>query len=412
MSEVLQLRYGKGVLRSPFPEGSCDVIEARMPECEADPVGLLESALASPVGSPSFEALFESRDSVGIIVPDLTRYSGVEHLLPVLLDRLNACGIKDSQIEVIFALGIHRSQTREEQCQIVGRDVAARISLVDHSAEQSCCQHRGTTSRGTPVEINSRALSKSKLILIGAITFHYFAGFGGGRKLLLPGIASSRSCAANHLLVLTGRGRHPGIGPGRLDQNPVHLDMLEACEMVRPKLLINTVLNPERKIIQVIAGDYRDSHMCACRYYASLFTAPVEKPYDVVIVSAGGYPSDINLIQAHKAIDMAFHATRPGGTIVAVAECGEGFGHQDFFRWFAHRDLKTLEHHLRTSYHIYGQTAHALLWKANDVRAMRIQPISSLDEAVEFISNKYGRTSPSICVLPHGATILPVVKSQ
>ncbi len=423
MSEVLQLRYGKGALEVPSLPEPYDVIEARMPERDGDPVGLLRSALDHPISSPGFEALFAPGDSVGIIVPDVTRYSGVERILPELLNRLGDCGIKESQIEVLFALGIHRSQTREEQKQVVGQEAAARVALTDHSSDQSSCRHLGTTSRGTPVEISLRALAKSKLLLIGTVTFHYFAGFGGGRKMILPGIASARSCAANHLLVLTDSGRHPEVGPGKLDQNPVHLDMLEGCQLVRPTLLINSVLNPQREIIRIFSGHYRDSHVRACRYYASLFTVPVEQAYDVVIVSAGGHPSDINFIQAHKAIDMAFHATRPGGTIVAVAECAEGFGHPEFFPWFAHREIKTLEHHLRTSYHIYGQTAHATLWKASqvdilllsalkaeDVRTMRMHPITSPGEAMEFIRDKYRRHKPSVCILPHGATILPVVK--
>ena len=224
MSDILQLRYGKGTLECPSPPEPYDLIEARIPQPDDDPVGLLGRALDQPVSSPAFEGLFGPGDSIGIIVPDVTRYSGVEHILPELLNRLGVCGIRESQIEVLFALGIHRSQTREEQEEIVGSEVAARIALFDHSSDQSSCRHLGTTSRGTPVEISLRALAKSKLLLIGTITFHYFAGFGGGRKLILPGIASAHSCAANHLLVLAESGRHPGVGPARLDQNPVHLD--------------------------------------------------------------------------------------------------------------------------------------------------------------------------------------------
>jgi len=423
MSEVLQLRYGKGVLEVPSPPEPYDVIAARPAQPDADPVGLLASALDHQVSSPGFEALFAPGDSVGIIVPDVTRYSGVEHILPELLNRLGDCGIKESQIEVLFALGIHRSQTREEQKQIVGQEAAERIALIDHSSDQSSCRYLGTTSRGTPVEISLRGLAKSKLLLIGTVTFHYFAGFGGGRKMILPGIASARSCAANHLLVLADSGRHSGVGPSKLDRNPVHLDMLEACELVRPTLLISTVLNPHREIIRIFSGHYRDSHIRACHYYASLFTAQVGQAYDVVIVSAGGHPSDINFIQAHKAIDTAFHVTRPGGTIVAVAECAEGFGHPEFFPWFVHRDIKILEQHLRSSYHIYGQTAHATLrkasqvdilllsgLKADDVRTMQMRPITSLAEAMDFIRDKYRRHKPSLCILPHGTTILPVVK--
>lgn len=424
MSDVLHLRYGKGVIECPAPPGPYDVIEAAVPQSSADPVRLLDSALDHPINSPAFETLFSPGDSVGIIVPDVTRYSGVEHILPELLNRLGDCGIKESAIEIIFALGIHRQQSREERTHVVGPEAAARLPLIDHSSDQSSSRYLGTTSRGTPVEISIKALAKAKLLLIGTITFHYFAGFGGGRKMIVPGIASARTCAANHLLVLADRGRHPGIGPGKLNQNPVHLDMLEGCELVHPALLITTILNPQREMIQIFSGHYRDSHIRACHYYANLFTARVDQAYDVVIVSAGGHPSDINFIQAHKAIDMAYHVARPGGTIVAVAECAEGFGHPKFFPWFAHRDLETLEHHLRASYHIYGQTAHATLWKAgkvdilllstlkaDDVRTMRMHPITSLSDALDFIRDKYRRHMPSICILPHGATVLPVVEA-
>src|SRR5205085_8213055 len=172
----------------------------------------------------------------------------------------------------------------------------------------------------------------------GAIGFHYFAGFTGGRKSILPGLASYGAIRQNHLLALDFDSdsvrRRAGVGPGRLDGNAVHEDMQQACAMLAPSFLINTVLNERREIVQVFCGDWRNAHRLGCAEYAGRHTAYMDEKRDIVIASCGGSPKDINLIQAHKALDMATWALKDGGDLILLARCQEGTGRDDFLRWF------------------------------------------------------------------------------
>jgi nickel-dependent lactate racemase len=425
------LRYGEGLLKLEEEWKPYDVLEPREravgTKCVSD---VLADALAKPIDAERFEQVFRGASEVVIIVPDHTRYAAVEKVLPEVLARLERLGVAEEAIEILFALGIHEPQSEEQKRRIIGEEVAARIAYHDHDAyTQGVCEHVGKTSRGTPVEINRRILERvcsgerrKKLLLIGSVSYHYFAGYGGGRKLVVPGCASRRTCFANHLLVFDSQGRLPHARVAELARNPVHLDMIEAVGFVEPDFLVNVILDAEQDIVDIVAGDWRTSHEVACARYKEWFSAPVDGLYDVVIVSAGGHPKDVTFIQAHKAIDMAFEIVKPGGTIVAVAECAEGAGHPDFMRWFRFERPEELERELRAGYQVYGQTALATLTKARaadillisslpeeTVRAMQLRPAGGLEGALGFVRKKHGRASRA-CVMPHGAGVLPVKK--
>jgi lactate racemase len=362
---------------------------------------------------------------VVIVTSDITRYTASEVYLPLLVERLNAAGIRDKDIEVVIALGIHRKQTDHEHARIIG-PLFGRIKVSDHDCDDpGKLVYLGKTSSGIEVEVNRAVAETDRVILTGVVGFHYFAGFGGGRKSILPGVASRKSCMASHFAVLNpgaGSGRNPNATTGGLDGNPVHQAMVEACAMVPPAFILNTVLSPDKRIIAAFAGDWRESHLAGCRYYAGNFSFPIARPADLAVVSCGGFPKDINFIQAHKAMEYGSRAVRDGGVMILLAECRDGYGNATFFNWFRFRDLEKFETELRANYEINGQTAYSALVKARrfrivlvsalppeEVEAMGMMPARTLEEAmgkaVRLLPSDY-----SAYVIPQGGTVLPVIK--
>jgi nickel-dependent lactate racemase len=316
----------------------------------------------------------------------------------MIVQELNLAGVPDDDIAIVIALGIHRTQTEAEHRSLVGNDLYERIRPVDHDArDEARLVFCGKTSRGTEVAVNRLVAEADKVLLTGAVSPHYFAGFGGGRKSLMPGVCSLKAAVQSHLLVFNpppARGRSPTVRVARLDGNPVHEDMLEAAELVGPHFLLNTIVNARKELVAAFAGHFISAHRLACEYYIEHFGVVAAEPADLTIVSCGGYPKDINFIQAHKAIHSAYSVTRPGGWMIVLAECGDGFGDAQFIDWFRFDDAADFEDGLRADYHIYGQTAYATFEKATainivlvskldgrDVERMRMRPARSFEEA-------------------------------
>ena len=217
-------------------------------------------------------------------------------------------------------------------------------------------------------------------------------------------------------------GKHPLAKTGVLEGNPVHEAILEAARMVRHDFLLNTVLSPEKKILEVFCGDMEEAHLAACDLVNRLYAVPLEEPADLAVVSCGGYPKDINFIQAHKSLDYGVNAVRPGGTVILLAACRDGFGHKSFFHWFRHQELEEFEKALRENYEIYGQTAYATLTKARayrvilvselgeeETRRMGMEKAADLDQALAMARERLP-ANPKTVVIPNGGTVLPVSK--
>jgi nickel-dependent lactate racemase len=366
---------------------------------------------------------FRAGEEVVIVTSDITRPTGSDLYLPLLVSRLNTAGIKDSDIEIVIALGIHRKQTEAELKRIVG-SLYGRIKVTNHDCDDpDHLVYLGETRRGVPVELNSRVVQANRLILTGAITFHYFAGFGGGRKSMLPGVASRRSCMASHFALLNegnGSGRNPQGVAGQLVGNPVHEAMLEACGMRAPDFILNTILTPDKRIRAVFSGDWRAAHLEGCHRFAALFECPITTKSDLVVVSCGGFPKDINLIQAHKSMEYASRALKPGGVMILLAECRDGLGNATFFNWFSYLTCGELEEALRARYEINGQTAWSLKEKAlrfrivlvsllapEEVTTMGMIPAQTLQQAFELARPMLPENF-SAYLIPEGGSVLPV----
>ena len=417
MTEI-QLGYGKGFRGFTFDEDRYQLLSGNSNDDKPLTDVEIGEALSAPIQSPPLEDLLSPGDSVLIVVSDATRETASAQILNLLVRRLIQIGVSPANLAIIFATGIHRPVTLDEKLEILTPFIAQRIKTIDHSAyDASQMISLGMTERGTPVEVNRALKDFSQVIITGAIGFHYFAGFTGGRKSICPGLASGRTIEATHLLALdfeTG-GRRAGVGTGLLEGNAVHQECERVAALIDPRLSINSVVDERGRAVRIYAGEWRAAHYAGCSDYLSSHSVGIDRKREVVIVSCGGSPYDINLIQAHKALDMAAHACADGGTIVLLAECRDGLGHPTFLKWFEEQNSRAVEDRLRDAYEVNGQTAWSLLTKAeryrvilvselphDKVRQMRMVPIRSFTDAL----NEVGREQQGY-IMPHGARFLP-----
>jgi nickel-dependent lactate racemase len=417
----IELAYGRRSVEFSFDEARFSVVTTN--ETPRSPLKDFEIgvALDDSIASPPIDELVSSDDSVLIVVSDATRATGSAQIVNLLVRRLVQAGVSPARMAVIFATGIHRPVTEKEKVELLTPFIVQRLQVLAHDAyDQTKLSTFGTTESGVTVELNSALKEFSRVFVTGGVTFHYFAGFTGGRKSICPGLASAKTIEATHMLALdfeTG-GRQAGVRAGALDGNTVHEECEGVASLVAPAFSINTIVDEQKQATRLFCGDWRLAHRAACDYYLDRYSVQLPSKRDVVIVSSGGFPHDINLIQAHKALDMAALACNEGGTIVLLAECSDGLGRPDFLKWFDARDARALAARLVNGYEVNGQTAWALLMKAerfrvclcselpaNDVRQMRMVPVRTIDEAIEQAGSGDG------FIMPRGAAVLPRVQT-
>ena len=420
MTEV-ELGYGKSSVTLTFDKNRYQLLAGtRLHEKPLTDIEINE-ALSSPIQSPPLEDLFSAGGSVLMVVSDATRATGSAQIVNLLVRRLIEVGIAPSNLAIIFATGIHRSVKPEEKVELLSPFIAHRVRTIDHNAYDSAAMvSLGTTERGATVEVNRSLKDFSHVVITGGIGFHYFAGFTGGRKSICPGLASVRTIEATHVLALdfeTG-GRRAGVGTGLLDGNAVHEECERVAAMIAPRFSISSVVDERGRTVRIYGGDWRAAHRAGCIEYLSNHSMKIGRKREVVIVSCGGYPYDINLIQAHKSLEMAAHACTDGGMIVLLAECRDGLGHPTFLKWFEEKDSRALEMRLRDAYEVNGQAALSLLVKSEryrihlvsklpdkDVRRMRMRPARSLPDVLNSLDQ-----SIEGYIMQRGAAFLPVIE--
>ncbi len=414
-TDRIELGYGNRKLEFNFDTTRFDVIttDNDEPSLSDFEIGLEFDAVDEIVGSD---------DSVLIVVSDATRATASAQVVNLLVRRLVQAGVSPARMAIIFATGIHRAVTEKEKVELLTPFIVQRLRIIQHDAyDRSKLISLGTTEGGVAVEVNRALRDFSHVFLTGGVTFHYFAGFTGGRKSICPGLASAKTIEGTHMLALdfdTG-GRRAGVQTGRLDGNAVHEECERVASMIAPAFSVNTIVDEKKNALKVFCGDWRQAHRAACDYYLEQYSVVIPEKRDVVIVSGGGFPHDINLIQAHKALDMAALACREGGTIILLAECRDGLGRPDFLKWFDENDSRALAARLVNGYEVNGQTAWALLTKAEryrvclvselppeDVRRMRMVPAQTISEALERAGSGNG------FIMPRGAAVLPRVEAQ
>ena len=380
-------------------------------------------AVLNPIGTPPLSQIAKPGERIAVIVNDITRLTRTELMLPPIIETLNGAGIPDEDIFIVFALGIHRQQTAEERRSIIGDELFHRIRNFDHICDdQAGLVTVGTTRSGNTVEINRQVMDAERIILTGEIMYHLIAGYSGGRKGLVPGVAGSRTTTFNHRMIFD-----PQCGSGILDGNPSHEDLLDACRLVEPDFLVNVVLTPDGKLARVVAGHYDLAHREGCKTVDELLSVSIDDPYDLLVVSAGGYPLDIDLRQAHKGLENACRALKPGGDILFYAECPNGSGHASFDHYVnRYTDDIEMKRALLDHFEIGGHKAY---WVTRLGRLFNIHLVSELprdfverchlhpvpferhQERLRELAQQAGR-SARIGVIPHAGHTLPRVHEQ
>jgi nickel-dependent lactate racemase len=425
----IELPYGSENVSAELDWGDClgtlDIADTpELPDLERS----IDRTLRSPIGLDFH--LFDTvapGETVAIIVSDAFRKTAINRVLPVLIAGLREEGIREEDIRFIFATGTHRAPTPEEQAEILGARMYKRFEarLFVHDAhDEANCEPVGTTSRGTPVKINKRALECDRIITTGAVVFHYFGGFGGGRKSIVPGISSVETISHNHAMNLDPREDrlNPDVRIGVLEGNPVAEDMLEAAHFVNVDYTICTVLNRQGQIAGLFSGELDAAHRAAAGFARQLYAVPIERHADLVVASSG--PTR-NFVQSHKALYNAYQAVRPNGRIVLLARCEEGLGGEQFQKWVRLGGPRDVIAGLRRQSEINGQTALSTLGKGPitvlvtdmpeaDVVLLKARKAVDLAEALTIARDALahaGTDSPTYYVMPSAAYTVPFLAS-
>ena len=409
---AINLPFGHGSINVNVPdENLAATIMPSELEVTEDGISLIKAALESPVNCARLSEIVTPDASVVIIVSDTTRPTPTAQMLPLLFEELYRGGITDENITIIFALGIHRNQTEEEMKKIVGEDVYKKIRCIEH--DNTRCKNIGETSSGTPIDVFEEVLDADFVVCLGNIEFHYYAGYSGGGKAILPGISSRESIITNHKMMIK-----ENASTGRVD-SPVRQDMEEAAEHVGVDFLLNVVLNSKKEIVFATAGHIVDAHRMGVEQVDKMYKIAVE-PADVVIVSPGGYPKDINIFQAHKALDNAKNAVVEGGTIILAAQCCEGLGNTVYEHW--NNESKTPDDAIMKFKHSFEFGGHKaaliaqlakkynlyLVSDLSDADALNafFKPASSVQEVLDRVLNE--KPDAKVCIMPYGGLTLPV----
>lgn len=370
-------------------------------------------ALKYPAGTPQLREIVCPGEKIAVITSDITRPLPTHILMPFLLEELYEAGVKREDITLIFALGSHRKHSKEEQRRLAGERVWKEIKCVDLDTQD--CVHIGTTSRGTPVDIDRRVAEADRRICLGNIEYHYFAGYSGGAKAIMPGVADREAIQANH-----SRMVHEKACAGQLTGNPVREDIEEAAAMVGVDFILNVVLDPEKHILRAYAGDVIEAHRAGCAFLDSIYRIQIKDKADIVIVSQGGEPKDLNLYQVQKALDNAKYAVKDGGVIILAGSCREGLGEKTFEEWMlTARTPHSLIERIQRDFRLGGHKAAAiamvleqadiyLVSELPDELAERIffRPFYTVEEAYKAAVEKCGE-SAAVLAMPCGGLTMP-----
>lgn len=370
-------------------------------------------ALEAPIGTPRLRDIVHPGEKVVIVTSDITRPMPTWAVMPLLLDELYMAGASPEDITLVFALGSHRGHTQAELRHLAGERAWSEITCVD--CEPSMCVHLGVTSSGTPVDIDRRVAQADRRICLGNIEYHYFAGYSGGAKAIMPGVSTRAAIQANH-----SRMVREEACAGRLAGNPVREDMEEAAAMVGVDFLLNVVLDSHKEIIKAVAGDLTTAHRAGCAFLDTLYRKEIPERADIVLVSQGGTPKDLNLYQTQKALDNAKHAVKKGGIIVLIGSCKEGLGEKTFEEWMTsapttHSLIDRIQREFRLGGHKAAAIAMVLenadiylVSEMDDklVQSLFMQPFHTVQEAYDAACRKLGRNA-SVLAMPYGGSTLP-----
>ena len=416
------LRWGEETVTLPIiGAAQVDVLEEKPVTAIEDAEAAFRSAVEAPIGSLPLKALIGPGDPVTIVISDITRAWMRQDVITELLVKYlhDEMGLAYGQITVLVAIGSHRPQTEEEMVKIASRFVKDRVPVVNHDCLAKDLVSLGTTGLGTPVRVNPLVVGR-KVILIGGTVNHLIAGYGGGRKSILPGVSAWDTIQKNHSHALDPNAprSNPLIGLGKLQDNPVHEDMMEAARMVNPCFSINLVVGGGGKYLGIVGGDWEQAWLESCRLVDRAFGVDIPRAYDVVIASVGGFPRDINLYQGCKGLINAMQAVRPGGDVIFLAQCREGGGPPQFFDWLTPQKEGRLDSALRQDFTIAGYIFYAICEMCRKARVTMLTTLRPDQAAVMGIRacdtvggvlKDVDFSGKRVLMLPYSGTVVPRV---
>lgn len=337
-------------------------------------------------------------------------------VLPQLLEEIYLSGVEKDDITIVFALGSHRPHSEAEMIKLVGEDVFRTIRCVDSNPND--CINMQKTKAGTPVDITRIVAEADRRICLGNIEYHYFAGYSGGAKAIMPGVATRESIQNNHKMMIL-----PECHAGNIETNPLRLDLEEAAQICGVDFILNVVLDEKKQIVYAVAGDITLAHREGCKKLDKIYKKTIKQKADIVIVSQGGAPKDLNLYQTQKALDNAKHAVKNGGIIILVGSCKEGLGEKTFEDWITQAEKPgDLITKIKQDFKLGGHKAAAIamilenaeIYLVSDmedsfVESIFMQPFHNIQTAYDTAVDKLGENS-SVIIMPYGGSTLPILE--
>ena len=414
---LLEFGYGAGVQTVDVPDKNLlDILVSNPMDHDLGGADAVRYALSRPIGSRPLKKIARPGQKVVIVTSDISRPLPSFDVLPAVLDELSEAGIPDEDITVVFGLGSHRNHTEEEKIKLVGQAVYDRVRCID--SDPADCVRFGVTKRGTPVDITRSVAEADLRVCLGNVEFHYFAGYSGGYKAIMPGCSTPAAIQANHRMMVEASAH-----AGKIEGNPIREDIEEAGAMVGVDFIVNVVLDEHKHIVYAAAGDVTLAHRDACEYLDRMYLKRIDRRADIVIVSQGGAPKDANLYQTQKALDNAKHAVKKGGTVILVGACPEGLGSKVFEEWLLEAEKpQDLIERVHKAFKLGGHKAAAiamvlenaqidLVSEMDDdfVRRLFLTPRHSVQEAFDAAMERYGADA-TVIAMPFGGATLPVAK--
>ena len=422
----VELKYGKELVGIDLSDANSVKFLNEKPMDEINDLksAFIKSVSEDVVNSKSLKEVIDKDDKVTIVISDLTRFWQRQDLIcEQLVDYLvNVNKVKYENIVIVIALGSHRKQSEEELCKLASKRVYEKVKVVNHDCDANDLVNVGTTPSGTEVYVNPLVVGR-KVIMVTGTVHHIMAGFGGGRKSVIPGVAGRQTIRQNHIKSLskTEKKSDPLVGARLLEHNPINEDMNEAAKLIDVAFSINIVVNSSSKHSKLICGDFHDTWLKSCKYVDDAYGLPIKKEADIVIASCGGYPKDINLYQSTKTLFNATRAVKEGGTLILLAECIEGGGAPDFFNWVEPLKKGVLDEELRANFTIGGYIFYAAcesIAKSNVMMLSSIDPEIVKDMKIRVSSNINDLLSQvdfkdkDVYVIPYGGNVVPLLEED
>lgn len=414
MENRVNLKYGKGCVEFTLPVKFVEIEHQSAKREKIDWEKKIEESFANPIASPGLGELIEQKrpDKIVIIVNDITRPVPYDLVLKPMLNQLKELGIPKQSITLLIATGMHRPMTAEEVEECLGQEIVADYCWENHYCEQEM-EYIGELSEDVPFFVNPLVKKADLLCAVGVIAPHYMAGYSGGRKSLFPGVCGRETIEAHHALM-----RLPESKTANLNGNKFHQLTMEAAETIGLDFIANVVVDSKNEVIDLVVGDYKKAWEVGVTVCRESSAVSFDTFADLVIVSAGGFPKDINMYQAQKALENSSYCAKEGAPILLIAECGEGLGEDVFERWLKEAaGPASLGDRIKNNFELGGHKAFAIARVAEKhpiylysqleselTRSSFMIPVTDLEQ---FMAEKVAE-SDLVYLLPHGANTVPV----